>query len=57
VSDLLTDAKVPRLLRDSVPILTGGGAILWVVGHRLSHAARVTGRTRQVIHIQVKRQS
>ncbi len=55
VSDLLADAKVPRLLRDSVPILADGGTILWVAGHRLSHAARVTGRTRQVVHIRVKK--
>ncbi|OGG45900.1 MAG: tRNA lysidine(34) synthetase TilS [Candidatus Handelsmanbacteria bacterium RIFCSPLOWO2_12_FULL_64_10] len=57
VSDLLADAKVPRLLRDSVPVLTGSGAIVWVVGHRLAHAARVTGQTRQVVHIQVKKRS
>ena len=56
VSDLLADAKVPRPLRDSVPIFTSGGAILWVAGHRLSHHARVTGRTRQVVHLRVRRQ-
>lgn len=55
VSDLLADGRVPHLLRDSVPILTGGGDILWIAGHRLSHAARVTGRTRQVVYIQIKR--
>ncbi len=55
MGDLLTDARVPRLPRDSVPILVGDREILWVVGHRIAHAARVTARTKQVVHIQIKR--
>ena len=54
VNDLLADAKVHRSLRDSVPILASGGNIIWVVGHRLSHAARVTARTQRVVHFRVK---
>lgn len=35
VQDLLTDAKVPRRLRDQVPLLVAGDQVLWVIGHRL----------------------
>ncbi|HYF93230.1 MAG TPA: tRNA lysidine(34) synthetase TilS [Symbiobacteriaceae bacterium] len=35
VQDLLVDAKVPKRLRDRVPILVSGDEVIWVVGHRL----------------------
>ncbi|MDF2627022.1 MAG: cell cycle protein [Symbiobacteriaceae bacterium] len=35
VQDLLTDAKVPKRLRDQVPLLVAGDQVLWVIGHRL----------------------
>ena len=34
LQDMLVDAKVPRRLRDRVPILVAGDEILWVIGHR-----------------------
>ena len=35
VQDLLTDAKVPKRLRNQVPLLVAGTEVLWVIGHRL----------------------
>lgn len=35
VQDLLIDAKVPKRLRDQVPLLVAGNEVLWVIGHRL----------------------
>lgn len=32
LSDVLTDKKVPRALRDQVPLVECGGEIIWVVG-------------------------
>jgi tRNA(Ile)-lysidine synthase len=54
VRDLLADDRVPGLLRDSVPVLTEGSSILWVAGHRIAHAARVTPSTRRVAHIRLR---
>ncbi|MGI8551681.1 MAG: tRNA lysidine(34) synthetase TilS [Dehalococcoidia bacterium] len=34
VQDILVDAKVPRSLRDSIPIICSGKTVVWVVGHR-----------------------
>ena len=51
VADFLIDAKVPRYLRDEVPVLTAGDEIIWVVGHRISERHKVTGKTKKVIRL------
>lgn len=43
LQDFLVDAKVPRADRDSLPLVTNGKEILWVVGQRLSERARTQG--------------
>ncbi len=51
VSDLLINLKIPRPLRDEVPLLLGGQAILWVVGLRTARFAAVTHRTSTVLEV------
>ncbi len=36
LQDLFVDAKVPRRLRDRVPVVAAGDRIAWVVGHRVA---------------------
>jgi len=35
------DLKVPRAARDRVPLLTAGGRLAWVGGHRIEHRFRL----------------
>jgi tRNA(Ile)-lysidine synthase len=53
VSDLLLEARIPREMRNSVPILTDRERILWVVGVRRSSHAIVSRDTRCVIVMEV----
>lgn len=54
VHDFYVDGKVPRWTRNRIPLVTGaGGAILWIVGHRLAESARVTPASRQVVRLRV----
>lgn len=53
LADFLIDAKVPRYLRDEVPILTSRGKIAWVVGHRISNQFKVSPKTKEVLRLQV----
>ena len=46
---LFNEWDVPRLLRDRVPVVTGGNRVLWVAGHRQSSEGLVTGKTRRVM--------
>lgn len=45
LQDILVDTKVPRRLRDLVPVLEGPSGILWVGGHRIAEEARLTTDT------------
>lgn len=54
VHDFYVDGKVPRWTRNRIPLVTGtGGAILWIVGHRLAEPARVTPASRRVVRLRV----
>ncbi len=45
LSDVFTDAKVPRSVRHTLPLVADSRGLLWVPGHCLSERARVTATT------------
>ena len=49
VKSLLIDRKVPRALRDRVPVFTAGGEIFWVGGLRRAAVALVTKETKRAV--------
>jgi tRNA(Ile)-lysidine synthase len=51
VQDILVDAKVPERLRDRVPLLVSGEAVLWVIGHRLDRRFLATESSRNVVNV------
>jgi len=56
LQDLFVDRKVPRMERDSVPLVVDGqDRIIWVAGHALSRDARVTARTISVLLFEIRR--
>lgn len=56
LSDFFIDRKIPRRLRDRVPLLVDGNDILWVVGIRRADKARITEDTRKILEVQVLRE-
>ncbi len=57
LSDLLTDAKVPRRLRMSVPVIRDGERIVWLAGVRMSDDYRVGPGTRRAFRLTWDRES
>jgi len=55
LSDLFIDRKIPRRLRDRVPLLVEGEDILWVVGIRRADKARITEDTKKILEVRVLR--
>jgi tRNA(Ile)-lysidine synthase len=56
LQDLFVDRKVPRMERDSVPLVVDGrDRIIWVAGHALSRDARVTAGTTSVLLFEIRR--
>jgi len=51
LQDFFVDAKVPRPSRGRVPLVVSGDRILWVVGHRIDEAGRITAGTRRALRL------
>jgi tRNA(Ile)-lysidine synthase len=51
LKDFFMDEKVPRTMRDSVPILTDENSILWVIGYRIDDRFKITEDTKSQITV------
>jgi len=54
VSDVLTDAKIPKEKRERMPLLAAGNQVLWIFGVRSSEAFRVTENTRRILAVTIE---
>jgi len=46
----MIDAKVPRGIRDRLPLVVSPGHIVWVAGYRIDERARITDQTHRVLY-------
>lgn len=53
VQDLMVDRKIPRRLRDSVPVVADASGIVWIPGFRVDDRIRITERTRTALRIEI----
>ena len=51
LSDLLTDAKVPRRYRSSTPVVRDGERVVWLAGVRMSDEYRVSAGTARAVRL------
>ena len=49
LSDFLINRKVPRIVRDRLPLLVSETGIVWVCGHRIDERARICESTVQTL--------
>jgi tRNA(Ile)-lysidine synthase len=54
VADLLSDDKVPRARRHEVPIVATRDAVVWVAGHRVAGAFKVTQHTKRFLWMTIE---
>ena len=47
----MIDDKVPRELRDQIPVVASGSEILWIVGGRINERYKITPETGRVLEI------
>ncbi len=55
LQDFMVDVKIPRSWRDCVPLVCSPQHIIWVVGWRIDHRARVTSSTKRVLCLESER--
>ncbi len=53
LQDFLVDRKVPRAERDRLPLIRDRSGIVWIPGVSIAEWARVTPRTRRVLHLEM----
>ena len=56
LKEFMIDAHIPRIWRDSVPLLVGERGVAWVIGWRIAHWARVTEATQQAVEVAFRRE-
>lgn len=54
IKDYFIDEKIPRDLRDEIPLLMCGENIIWVIGYRMSEDYKVKKETRSVLRVEYK---
>ena len=54
LTDWMINAKLPRLLRDRLPLLVAGGEIVWVCGYRVAETVIVGPETRHVVRFRLQ---
>ena len=54
VGGFFTDAKVPAFQRQNALLLTSGGKICWVIGHRIAEDFKVGPKTKEVIYLRAE---
>jgi len=55
LKEFFIDSKIPVYYRSSVPLLTSGEDIVWIVGHRIDERFRITEETRRALKIMVQK--
>jgi len=51
LGDFFTDVKIPAALRRRIPLLCDQTGILWVLGLRIAHRARITPQTTRILRL------
>ncbi len=55
LKDFFIDNKVPRMKRDSIPIIIMNGQPIWVVGYRIDDRVKISKETRTLLIMRVER--
>ncbi len=54
LQDLFVDLKIPRVARDTIPLIATPERVLWIVGMERDFPSQVSSKTNRVLQIEVK---
>lgn len=54
LKDLLMDLKIPKDIRNDIPLVCFGMDIAWVVGHRVSDKFKISKDTKNILQIKIE---
>ena len=50
----MIDEKIPRDIRDRIPLLADGSHVMWIIGYRISSCYKLTPETRRVLQAEIR---
>jgi tRNA(Ile)-lysidine synthase len=53
IKSMMIDKKIPKEVRNQVPLLVEGHHVLWMIGYRISEAYKVTENTKTVLQVNI----
>lgn len=54
LKDFFIDNKIPRHLRDSIPLVVDKDDIVWIAGYRMSEDYKVTSKTKRLLKLRIR---
>ena len=57
LSDYMINEKIPKSIRNEIPVIANGSQVIWVVGYRITETGKVTQDTKRVIEITYEREN
>ncbi|HHV59480.1 MAG TPA: tRNA lysidine(34) synthetase TilS [Clostridiaceae bacterium] len=54
LKDYFIDKKIPREVRDRIPLIASGNEIIWVIGQRISDKFKVSENTKNILVLEYK---
>lgn len=57
LKDYMIGEKIPRQIRDSIPVLAEGSHVLWLMGRRISEHYKIDGNTKRVLQARFLRET
>ena len=55
LKDYMITEKIPKEMRDRIPVLAEGSHVLWLVGYRISEYYKIDRNTKHVLQVKLKR--
>ena len=56
LSRYFIDEKIPRQLREEIPLVADGSHIVWIVGRRISEYYKIKESTKRYLKLEFKRE-
>ena len=53
LQDYMVTEKIPRQLRNMMPLLASGNHVIWLIGRRISEAFKVDGNTKRILQVRL----
>jgi len=54
LKEYFIDSKIPRHMRDSIPLIAKGNEVVWVIGYKISDKFKVTENTKSILKLEFK---